>query len=197
MGHEKAVRTLTFNATGSRIATGSADKMAILWDRVSGTALMKFGPHEDVVNRVAFSPDGQHLATASGFEVRIWDTQSGRMVQRLEGQLGTITAALFVPPDGSTLVTGSLDGSARVWDAATGRLLLAITMGPDDRIYGLAVTADGDHVATLGYTPQGVMIRVFPLALDHLVSVAKSLVTRTFTDEECRKYLHIDHCNGK
>jgi hypothetical protein len=197
MGHEKAVRTLTFNATGSRIATGSADKMAILWESVSGTALMKFGPHEDVVNRVAFSPDGQHLATASGFEVRIWDTQSGRMVQRLEGQLGTITAVLFVPPDGSTLVTGSLDGSARVWDAATGRLLLAITMGPDDRIYGLAVTAEGDHIATLGYTPQGVMIRVFPLALDHLVSVAKSLVTRTFTDEECRKYLHIDHCNGK
>lgn len=194
-GHRDAVRTLAFNMTGSRFATGGADKMAILWDSVSGTALKRFGPHEDTVNRIAFSPDDQHFATASGLKVSVWDVLSGRRLQTLIGQQGTISAILFRPPLGKTLVTGSLDGSIRIWDTATGRLSLTITMGPEDRVYSLAVTPDGDHLATLGFTPKGVMIRVFPLNLAHLVSVARSLVTRRLTDEECRHYIHIDSCN--
>jgi WD40 repeat protein len=194
-GHHEAVWTLAFNVTGSRIATGSADKMAILWDSVSGIALKRFGPHEDAVNRVAFSPDDQHFATASGLKVSVWDVLSGRRLQTLIGQQGTITAILFRPPLGKTLVTGSLDGSVRIWDTATGRLSLNITMGPEDRVYSLAVTPDGDHLATLGFVSEGVSIRVFPLNLAYLVSVARSLVTRRLTDEECRQYLHIDRCN--
>jgi hypothetical protein len=52
-----------------------------------------------------------------------------------------------VTPDGSRIVTGSSDKTARVWDAHTGAELLQLT-GHDGFVFGVAVTPDGSRIMT-------------------------------------------------
>ena len=53
-------------------------------------------------------------------------------------------------PDGERLISGSDDGTARVWDAASGRELLVLKghTGLYARVTDIWVTSDGDRVIT-------------------------------------------------
>jgi WD40 repeat protein len=66
----------------------------------------------------AVSPCGKFLAL--GFEdgrVRLYDLDTGKLLRRLEGHRGAVTALAFTP-DGKALVSGSADSTALVWDVA-------------------------------------------------------------------------------
>ncbi|HOH51602.1 MAG TPA: hypothetical protein PLI98_12765, partial [Candidatus Hydrogenedentes bacterium] len=67
----------------------------------------------------ALSPDGSQFAMASGATVRIVDTDTGLPVRTLSGHLQTVTAVAW-SADGTRIASGSLDYTARVWDAVTG-----------------------------------------------------------------------------
>ena len=54
--------------------------------------------------------------------VRLWDRASGALLHDVRGNAGEVTAFAF-SPDGTTLVTASLDATARFWDVASGRQL--------------------------------------------------------------------------
>jgi WD40 repeat protein len=57
--HTATVLNLTFNEDGSRLATASADKTAVLWDVATGKRLHDVRGHEGPVPLVAFSQDSQ------------------------------------------------------------------------------------------------------------------------------------------
>jgi hypothetical protein len=66
--------------------------------------------------RVVFAPDGRTLATVGSDQVvRLWNTDTGSELGRLQGHRGAVTSLAFAP-DGRTLVTGSADTTALVWD---------------------------------------------------------------------------------
>jgi WD40 repeat protein len=72
-GHNAPVRAIAFNADGTRIVTGSADKTARLWDAEEGKELAVLKGHTEPVTAVAFSPDGEMLTTGSADKsVRVW-----------------------------------------------------------------------------------------------------------------------------
>jgi WD40 repeat protein/DNA-binding SARP family transcriptional activator len=157
-----------------------------LWDRQHGEVVRELAmPAEGV----AFAPDGDRVATVGwGGLGKIWDLTTGDVVT-LAGHTGTIFDVAFAP-DGSRLATAGFDGTVRLWDPDVGRALLVLDAheGP---VFQVRFNADGTKLATS--SPDGT-VRVWALDLDDLVTLAQERLTRNFTREECRQYLHVDQC---
>ena len=102
--------------------------------------------------RVAFSPDGRMLASASSDStVRMWDAASGQPIRTLEGHSAPVLSVAF-SPDGRTLASASSDSTVRIWDAASGQPIrtleghtapvLSVAFSPDGRLLASG-SADG------------------------------------------------------
>src|SRR5262249_3108055 len=76
--------------------------------------------HTDKVHAVAFSRDGQRLASAGADgTVRFWDLADGRELLRFKAHAGAVNGLAF-SPDGQRLATAGGDRTAKVWEAETG-----------------------------------------------------------------------------
>jgi WD40 repeat protein len=80
--------------------------------------------HEESTHDLAFSPDGAYLASCSGGlqstkdrTIRVWDLAAGRELRRFEGHRGAVSVVAFTR-DGRSVVSGSEDATALVWDIA-------------------------------------------------------------------------------
>ncbi len=121
--HDRVVSCLAFSPDGARLATGSWDQTAKVWEVVSLRTGEPAEPsvvlrgHVGIVSGVAFSPDGRRLATASEDQsVRLWDVRTGQEIMSLGGQAGGANQVAF-SPDGNWLAAAGSDGTARVWEA--------------------------------------------------------------------------------
>ena len=111
-------------------------------ERAEVMVRMTFGPNHGI----AFSPDGALLAVCSAHHVEIIDARDGRVLRLIRGHAGTVADVAF-SPDGTVIVTGSYDGTARTWEVATGRPLVTFA-GHDGAVYAVAFSPDGTRIAT-------------------------------------------------
>jgi WD40 repeat protein len=115
---------------------------------------------------VAFSPDGQLLATAdNNGKIYLWTTE-GSLLRTLKGHTNWIWSVTFCP-DGSRLLSSSEDQTIRLWHVATGQCLQilkehsnwvwAVTFSPDGTQFA---SASNDHTLRLWDAATGQVQRV-------------------------------------
>ena len=98
------------------------------------------------------SPDGLRLITipveTKAAPPVLWDLERYRVVAHLDGHIGPVFSARFVR-DGHEILTGGVDGTARLWDGLTGQLRQTYS-GSSQYLLDAALTPDGTIVVTAG-----------------------------------------------
>ncbi len=131
---------LAFDRSGRLLAVGTAQGIDLL-DASSGRLVRRVPVAAKFIFNSAFSPDGRWLACASWGRTHLVDTRSWQEVGSLESDR-FYTFALDFSPDGAHLATGGSDGAIRIWNFATGELVLNCR-GHADHIYSVEYSPDG------------------------------------------------------
>jgi WD40 repeat protein len=99
--------------------------------------------HTEPILSLDLAPDGASLVTTSADNTAcLWDLTDNRLKWKLSEHSGDVVGASF-SPDGKFVMTLSIqDGTARIWDAATG-----------ERVYVVAARRSGQNSATFSDQP--------------------------------------------
>lgn len=155
---------LSISPDGNTLASGTIGTTGdiALWSLKSFRVIATLSGHKYTVSEIAFSPDGQLLATAShDGSVGIWDLKTRRILHICRARNQLVEHVAF-SPNGKILVIGTSGGEIMAWDTHTGKKL-ADVMGHNGGVNCLAITPNCQYLL-VGYgegfhTPGKIAIR--------------------------------------
>ncbi|CAA7391820.1 unnamed protein product [Spirodela intermedia] len=133
-----------------RLVSGSDDFTMILWEPANSKhPKARLTGHQQLVNHVYFSPDGQWLASASfDKSVKLWNGITGKFITSFRGHVGPVYQISW-SADSRLLLSGSKDSTLKVWDVRT-RKLKEDLPGHADEVFAVDWSPDGEKVASGG-----------------------------------------------
>ena len=213
-GHTGGVTAVAFSSDGKLLASASHDATVRLWNTdgqlVRSIAVPeepypekdsldhKKGIHFGGVLAVAFSPDGQWLASG-GFDgfVRLWDVSTGKALHAMPGHGREVTSVVFSRA-GKVLASGSRDHTVRLWDPTSGKELQpqdghhgplqAIAISPDCK---LAAAVCQDRSIHLWSLDNGQRKHILRGHTEFVYSVAFAADGRTLASASADKTIRI------
>jgi WD40 repeat protein len=153
------ITVLAFSPDSKLLAAGcgAGDNDVHIWDLAAGTEVRLAG-HSGWVAGLAFSPDGQTLASASADQtLRLWDVTRKVETRPFLGNVDEVWAVAW-SPDGQDLVTGARDGSVRYWDPVVKPAAAYAVLPEPIHFWGPAFLPDSKTFLTAN-RPEGVIVR--------------------------------------
>jgi WD40 repeat protein len=146
--HTNVVFAMDFSPDGTRLATASRDQTVRIWDPLTAEELLIL-PLGDAPLDIVFNAEGSWIYTAEiEGNVRASDISPAGEAELLtmSTHIGEVIDVDF-NPDGSRLAASGADGTAAVWDMATGQALLTLA-GHSGRVIDIDYSPDGTKLAT-------------------------------------------------
>lgn len=158
-GHTSGVRALQFSPDGTALASGGFDGSVRVWN-VKERRTTRIQMPGGEVRQLAFSPDGKLLAASNSLGVvRLWSVQFGmekKKIQAAPGRLPAIMGLGFFA-DGGTLAVGLADGSVKVFDAISGRLVRTLSEPERSHLSAFTIPPQAD-APVIGTPAQKVLL---------------------------------------
>ena len=178
------VAAARYSPDGTKIATGSWDNSAKIWDVESKKVIRKLEGvkgHTSHVNSTVFSADGTRLLTASDDgTAKLWNIDTGDVLFTMKKNAEPVRSAVF-SPDGKWIVTASNDKNAYLWQASDGTFVreftghgwgvVCVDFTPDSKTL---ITGSDDNSVRLWNANTGVELRKLEGHTASITSVAAS-----------------------
>ncbi|MEO0395383.1 MAG: TIR domain-containing protein [Cyanobacteria bacterium P01_A01_bin.137] len=143
--HQDPVNAVAIHPTQSLMA--SAGETIRLWDLQGNPVGQPIEGHEETINTVAFTPDGQRLVSGSDDRtLRIWDLQGNPVGPPIEGHTDDVNAIAF-SPDGQRFVSTSRDQTLRLW-GIDGSPIAGPFNGHLSDVVDVAWSLDGQYIVS-------------------------------------------------
>jgi WD40 repeat protein len=124
MRHTDAISSACFSPDGARVLTAGRDLTAHLWKTSSGEAVGTSLIHPRPIRRALFSPDGRRVITVClDGVVRVSNLEGDNFGRPSRLENPDSINAVAVSAKGTYIATGSVDGTVRFWNSASGQML--------------------------------------------------------------------------
>ena len=142
-GHGRAVRSVALSADGRRILTGGDDHSVRLWDAIDGDAAghLRGAYALCLVRASQCGCEPRRLGELGPNDPRVCDVLKKRCLRVLKGHVSIVTC-VALSNDGGLAVSGSLDGTVRLWDLDSGCCLRTFE-GHTSMVTGVALSGNG------------------------------------------------------
>jgi WD40 repeat protein len=151
-GHDGAIRSLSFSADGTRLVSGALDRAIRVWDLATGKLHAQATGPAELSAVVWLGKRGQIASGGSAASIQLWQVPEApgelTAIDPLKGHDGPITALHFAFGMEDQLVSGSRDGSVRIWNLETRETIRKLEHG--GAVSSVAVRSDGKRIASAG-----------------------------------------------
>lgn len=186
-----SVTAVAFSPNGRQVVAGDYNGQVEVWDTATGHRRMLGAPGPGMTD-IEYSQSGSEFVTASaGGTVTVWAAPGDRPFSFEACQ----APSMAVPnPNGSKIVVACGDGTALVFDAATGHQLTVLPATSGRTVSTAGFSPDGNSIITAVDVRGTGAVQVWNAELADpsplvIARIAKQRITRQLTPAERRTYL--------